>query len=180
MIYLISDLHLDHKNIIKYCNRPFSSAEEMNRTIIDNWNEVVKEDDFVYLVGDLAFGRKKTKIQYWLKKLNGNVILLIGNHDKGYLKSVPHADKCVLSYKRKEFLLIHDPEKVRKWDGWVIHGHEHNNKPEKYPFINEKNKTINVSVELINYTPILIDFLVDRMDKIVYWEEIDKEPVPKN
>ena len=39
------------------------------------------------------------------------------------------------------------------------------------------NKTINVSVELINYTPVSIDFLVDRMDEIVYWEAIDKEPV---
>jgi len=112
-----------------------------------------------------------------LKRLNGNVILLLGNHDKGYLKSVPHADKCVLSYKGKRFLLIHDPEKVRKWDGLVIHGHEHNNEPEKYPFINGKSKTINVSVELINYTPVSIDFLVDRMDEIVYWEAIGKEPV---
>lgn len=77
MIYLISDLHLDHKNIMRYCDRPFSSVEEMNRTIIDNWNEVVEEDDFVYLVGDLAFGRRRSKMRYWLKKLNGNVILIL-------------------------------------------------------------------------------------------------------
>ncbi len=69
MIYLISDLHLVHKNIIRYCNRPFSSVEEMNRTLIDDGNKVVKEDDFVYLVGDLGLGRKKTKIRYWLKKI---------------------------------------------------------------------------------------------------------------
>ncbi|MGB2842238.1 MAG: metallophosphoesterase [Halobacteriota archaeon] len=179
MIYLISDLHLDYKNIIKYCDRPFSSVEEMNRTIIDNWNEVVNEDDFVYLVGDLAFGRKRTKIRYGLKKMNGNIILLLGNHDKGYLKSVPHAEKCVLTYGGKKFLLIHDLGKVREWDGWIIHGHEHNNKPEKYPFMNGKNKTINVSVELINYSPISIDFLVDKIDNTIYWEAIDKEPAYK-
>ncbi len=177
MIYLISDLHLDHKNIMRYCDRPFSSVEEMNRTIIDNWNEVVEEDDFVYLVGDLAFGRRRSKMRYWLKKLNGNVILILGNHDKGYLDSIVHADKCVLFYKGKKFLLIHDPKMVNSGDDWVIHGHEHNNKPEKYPFMNGKNRTINVSVELINYTPISLDFLVDRMEDVVYWKAIDKEPV---
>ena len=177
MIYLISDLHLDHKNIIRYCDRPFSSVEEMNRTIIDNWNEVVEEDDFVYLVGDLAFGRRRSKMRYWLKKLNGNVILILGNHDKGYLDSIVHADKCVLFYKGKKFLLIHDPKMVNSGDDWVIHGHEHNNKPEKYPFMNGKNRTINVSVELINYTPISLDFLVDKMEDVVYWKAIDKEPV---
>ena len=177
MIYLISDLHLDHKNIMRYCDRPFSSVEEMNRTIIDNWNEVVEEDDFVYLVGDLAFGRRRSKMRYWLKKLNGNVILILGNHDKGYLDSIVHADKCVLFYKGKKFLLIHDPKMVNSGDDWVIHGHEHNNKSEKYPFMNGKNRTINVSVELINYTPISLDFLVDRMEDVVYWKAIDKEPV---
>ena len=177
MIYLISDLHLDHKNIMRYCDRPFSSVEEMNRTIIDNWNEVVGEDDFVYLVGDLAFGRRRSKMRYWLKKLNGNVILILGNHDKGYLDSIVHADKCVLFYKGKKFLLIHDPKMVNSGDDWVIHGHEHNNKPEKYPFMNGKNRTINVSVELINYTPISLDFLVERMEDVVYWKAIDKEPV---
>jgi calcineurin-like phosphoesterase family protein len=162
---------------MRYCDRPFSSVEEMNRTIIDNWNEVVEEDDFVYLVGDLAFGRRRSKMRYWLKKLNGNVILILGNHDKGYLDSIVHADKCVLFYKGKKFLLIHDPKMVNSGDDWVIHGHEHNNKPEKYPFMNGKNRTINVSVELINYTPISLDFLVDRMEDVVYWKAIDKEPV---
>jgi len=44
-------------------------------------------------------------------------------------------------------------------------------------FINSENKTINVSVELINYTPVSIDFLVDMMDEIVYGETVDEEPV---
>jgi len=70
MIYLISDLHLDHKSIISYCNRPFSSVEEMNRTIIDNRNKVVKEDDFVYLASNLGLGRKKTKNTVLAEKRN--------------------------------------------------------------------------------------------------------------
>ena len=44
-IYVTSDTHFNHKNIIEYCNRPYSSVEEMNKAIIDNWNSVVKDED---------------------------------------------------------------------------------------------------------------------------------------
>ena len=49
-IFLISDLHLDHYNIIKYCNRPFSSVREMNYLIVNNWNTTVKDNDIVYFL----------------------------------------------------------------------------------------------------------------------------------
>ena len=60
MIYLSGDLHFNHSNIIKYCNRPFKNVEEMNRVIIDNWNALIKFDDTVYHLGDFAFGNRKT------------------------------------------------------------------------------------------------------------------------
>ena len=53
--FFTSDLHLGHKNIIKYCNRPFSSLEEMNRIIIRRWNERVKVEDIVFVIGDFCF-----------------------------------------------------------------------------------------------------------------------------
>ena len=56
MIYLTSDLHFNHMNILKYEpeSRPFSSIEEMNEVIIQNWNEVVKISDTVYVLGDMS------------------------------------------------------------------------------------------------------------------------------
>lgn len=78
MNYLISDLHLNHANIIKYCGRPFRNVEEMNATLVGNWNRVVKEDDTVFFLGDLAFGRDPLS---WLEELNGHIVLIKGSHD---------------------------------------------------------------------------------------------------
>jgi len=71
-IFFTGDLHLDHANIIKYCKRPFSDVEEMNRTLISNWNNTIGKKDTVYFLGDLAFGRGSRTTDYWLEKLNGN------------------------------------------------------------------------------------------------------------
>ena len=163
-VFLTGDLHLNHANIIRYCNRPFYSAREMNKTLVHNWNRTVKKDDTVFFLGDLAFGRNKGKICYWLNKLNGRVFLIRGNHDRGNLKPALYFDRCIITYKGTNFLLIHDPDKVANWNGWTIHGHHHNNHLEKYPFINRTNKTINVSVELTDYKPISLGSLLDSLD----------------
>ena len=160
MIYVISDTHLNHKNIIKYCNRPFSSVEEMNNTILRNWNKTVKDNDFVYLVGDLCFdGKRGVTAADWLDRLNGEVLLIRGNHDKSGV------ERCFLEYKGYEFLLVHRPYDRDGWNKWVISGHVHNNLPEKYPFINYNNKNINVCVEFLDYTPISIDRIIEEIEK---------------
>lgn len=157
-IFLISDLHLDHTNIIRYCNRPFSSTEEMNNTIIKNWNRVVKKDDVVYFIGDLGFGRNSRPIDYWLKKLNGNIIFIRGNHESSTKFKLWNYKK--LKYKHINFYLVHDSKDAPKdWNGWIIAGHHHNNNLREFPFINGEKRTINVGVELINYTPLDIDDL---------------------
>ena len=58
-IWFIADPHFDHKNIIKYCERPFNTVEEMNQTLIERWNSVVKKDDKVFCIGGFFLFVKK-------------------------------------------------------------------------------------------------------------------------
>ena len=56
MIYVISDTHFSHNNIIEYCDRPYKNTLEMNQDIIKKWNSVVTENDIVFHLGDVGFG----------------------------------------------------------------------------------------------------------------------------
>lgn len=80
-LFFTSDTHFDHKNIIKYCSRPWSTVEEMNQSIIDNWNSVVTPEDTVFHLGDVSFGGNTNLINY-VSQLNGHIILIKGNHDR--------------------------------------------------------------------------------------------------
>ena len=79
-IFFTSDTHFGHSKIIDYCKRPFSSIEEHDKTLIQNWNNVVGQDDTVFHLGDFAYGNSKF-ISNIIKQLNGNIILIKGNHD---------------------------------------------------------------------------------------------------
>jgi calcineurin-like phosphoesterase family protein len=82
-VFLTSDTHFFHENIIKYCKRPFHDVTEMNRFMTNRWNEVVSKNDLVIHLGDVSAGVKenKEKLKKLLKSLNGTKILIRGNHD---------------------------------------------------------------------------------------------------
>jgi calcineurin-like phosphoesterase family protein len=154
-IWLISDTHFDHANIIRYCGRPFDSVEIMNRTMLDNWNNTVAPDNLVYFLGDMTFGRNHREAGYWLSRLNGRKIFVRGSHDwreeingDNILKVV---DIETIQVEGVSFLLIHDAfsPAVNSWDGWIIHGHTHNHTPSL-----NNGRRINVSVEVIGYKPV--------------------------
>ena len=79
-IYFTSDTHFSHEAIIKYCCRPFKTVEKMDEALVKNWNEVVPEDGIVFHLGDVGFGQPKY-INDILRRLNGKIYLVIGNHD---------------------------------------------------------------------------------------------------
>ena len=91
MVFFTSDLHLGHRNIIRLCNRPFSSIDEMDQRLIEKWNEKVTDADTVYILGDLMFRNEKPPEEY-LRQLRGKKHLIIGNHDRAWIK------KCNLSF----------------------------------------------------------------------------------
>ena len=166
-VFVISDLHLDHANIITYCQRPFDSVREMNEVLIKNWNNVVKPDDLVFFVGDMALGSSDE----YIAVLNGNIYFIWGNHDETSDPDSMHAS-VPYSYKGIDFLFIHEPEMTpSEFKGWVIHGHHHNNNLKKFPFFDPDKKRINVSVELVKYQPVSLDYIhcliIDRHEKIV-------------
>lgn len=79
-IWFTSDLHFGHKNIIKFCNRPWKTTEEMDEALITNWNSVVGEKDIVFDLGDFAFATN-SRWKELIQKLNGKHYLILGNHD---------------------------------------------------------------------------------------------------
>ena len=79
-IFLIGDCHFGHRNIIKYCNRPFRDIEDMTEKLIKNWNSVVGKNDIIYVVGDFALCGKQKIIEIG-NLLNGRKRLILGNHD---------------------------------------------------------------------------------------------------
>ncbi len=187
-VYFIGDTHFDHKNIIRYCRRPFSSVTEMNNTIKNNWNGTVGDNDMVYFLGDWAFGWRHKPAKYWKRQLKGNIVSIRGSHDRK-AGGIQFRDFEELHVNGYDFLLIHNPnpgdkrqtekqkQKLQNWHGWVIHGHVHNNKMDGYPFINGERKTINVGVELIDYNPVSLEYLLSlNLGSIKRMRTIDSRP----
>ena len=166
-IYFISDTHLYHENIIKYCNRPFKDSLEMNDAIINNWNKVVRSDDIVYHLGDISL--RIDNLEEIVKKLNGKIYLIKGNHERKNSGFYRKLGLEVLPTKTKlddyQVILSHRPIDDKEIpDGYInIHGHIHN-KPLDSMF--NPLKHICVAVEKIDYTPIEINELLKVKNKI--------------
>jgi len=166
MIFYTSDLHLGHKNIIKLCNRPFFTLEEMNDTLISNWNNRITNADSIYIVGDLMF-LSATDPDELLMRLKGKKHLIIGNHDKSWMRKVD-LDKHfvsidslkVFSNGRCKITLCHYP--MMSFEGkYLIYGHIHNNMPPTFgPLLRTMENAINACVEVNNYTPATFDELI--------------------
>lgn len=181
-VWLTSDTHFHHANIIHYANRPFGDIDEMDRMLVDNWNGTIRNGDPVYFLGDFCF-----REQGIMTILNGRKIMIRGNHDTALSYRMHRYLK--VRHKDIQFLLMHDPGEFTRmpglqgYTGWLIHGHTHNNHPEEYPLINYENCTVNVCVEMTNYAPVALDTIARLITEngdpagIGYEERLERMPV---
>jgi calcineurin-like phosphoesterase family protein len=141
MILFTADHHFGHANIIKHCNRPFTSVEEMDAALLVNWNNAVKPADTVYILGDLFF-RNAVSTSDYLQQMNGKKYLIIGNHDKDWMKKTDlqryfeSVERMMeISDGAHKITLCHYP--LMTWNSiakgaYMIHGHIHENTDADY------------------------------------------------
>ncbi len=112
--FMTSDLHFFHANILKYCDRPFSSVEEMHETIIARWNAVVPEDGIVLFCGDLYFNKRdKEAMRAILLRLNGEKIWALGNHDNS--DTVSGLEDLFIKIDKRISIRVKDDEVAEGW-----------------------------------------------------------------
>ena len=170
MIYFTSDTHFGHKNIIKLCNRPFKDLDEMNNKLIHNWNSRVKEGDTIFHLGDFCFKNSneergegiRVNAKGWLSKLNGNIIVVKGNHDNNNSMNTP-IERIEIKYGGKKILLIHNSDDYEYKKGefdLILCGHIHQaweqEKIKKIPIVN-------VGIDVWDYRPVSINKILDRI-----------------
>lgn len=130
-IHFTSDLHFGHYNIIKYDERPFWSVEEMDAELIKNWNEKVQLNDTVYILGDISWYGKERTAEI-LDQLNGDKILIRGNHDAVCMKLQDRFAE-IHDYKEIEvdgipLVLCHYPIPLfnkHYYGAYMLYGHVH-------------------------------------------------------
>jgi calcineurin-like phosphoesterase family protein len=174
-VFLTSDTHFGHVNICKFTNydgsktRPWDSVEEMDEDMVKRWNDTVGPNDKVYHLGDVVINRKSLQI---LDRLNGDKVLIKGNHDIFKLNDYTKYFRDVRAYHvMNGCILSHIPvhkDSIARF-GANIHGHLHANRVMKtkgfWPF---KKKVIDpsyfcVCVEQTDFRPILFEDVIKRI-----------------
>lgn len=161
-IFFTSDHHFGHANIIRFCNRPFESADEMNEELIRRWNEKVPPDGIVYHLGDFALCRDD-EFNHIAGRLNGTIYLIAGNHDSAALNN-RRSFKWIKDYYE---LKVNDPGckngvqrivlfhyAMRVWRGhnrgvWHLYGHSHSNLPDL-----EDSLSFDIGVDCHDFYPL--------------------------
>ena len=150
--YVYADPHFYHKNIIEYTQRPFTSIQEMNETIINNHNTMINKRDKVFILGDFCLAGKDKTIAL-AQRLKGYKILILGNHDKGrslqFWYEVGFQE--VIKYPiivQKQYVFSHEPMPMSQSTPYInVHGHIHNN-------VLDSTKHRNVSLDVTDFNPV--------------------------
>lgn len=159
--FVTSDTHFGHANILQYCNRQFKDVEEMNKTIIDRWNERVSNEDTVFFLGDFCFKRSSEAptgnvFEYYRNKLKGNIIFVRGNHDDNN-GTKSKLEGALIKHGKLYMYLCHKP--INAMGKFNLVGHIHN-KARTWKF--KDMYFVNCCVEMWNYYPINLDTIIGK------------------
>ena len=183
-IFFTSDLHFSHKNAIGFDQRPYFTVSEMNEDLIQRWNVKVGKGDLVYVLGDMFWQNDCEFIQNTLKRLNGQIVLIKGNHDrwlhnaenKKLLAGVKDYDDIKVTLKDgtiKRCILSHYPihfYNAHYYGAIMLYGHVHDTKEyaltkEVTELMNKRDCPVemyNVFCGLYDYTPVTLDEILER------------------
>lgn len=165
--WFTADFHLGHANIIRYCNRPFATVEEMDRAILDRLNASVKVNDVLYFLGDFCMGSQARVIAYRRRIRCEEILTVPGNHDRQArkLKEEFHwLDNLVeVSIHGHPIVLCHYA--LRVWNqsnrgSWHLYGHSHGRLPEM-----PASLSMDVGVDTHDFRPWHYDEIDDLMRK---------------
>lgn len=184
MIWFSSDRHFDHKNIIKYCQRPFAvdrmnptqeEAKAMSEFLIAEHNKLVKPDDTYFDMGDVAYCTTYDRALECWRRLNGKKHLITGNHDQlmaevhanhpelfaGYYALPDPSVKCIVEKQIEGQIIIMSHYALREWHHdlrgtWHLFGHTH-------AFLPPFGKSMDVGVDAMNYRPVSFDEIKEFM-----------------
>lgn len=81
-VYLTSDLHFGHRNVIRFCDRPYVDEKDMATGLIKNWNDTVKPNDFIFSLGDFSWWTGRHEVKKLVEQLHGKKYFIPGNHCK--------------------------------------------------------------------------------------------------
>lgn len=183
-VFFTGDLHFGHENVIRFDNRPYKSVDEMNEDLIQKWNNKVSPGDIVYVLGDLIWKTYNESAADLIKRLNGQIILIKGNHDR-FLHNAK-AKKALSGIKDYDLIDVtlnnNDIKKVflshyftpfynsHFYGGIHLHAHSHNTQEHFEELriakdLNERgfpNKIYNVGCMHWNYEPVTLDEILER------------------
>jgi len=169
-VYFTADPHFGHQNIIRYCGRPFASAEEMDRVLLQRINAVVQPTDTLYILGDFCLGvPDRLQAAKWYREQIAcrQVHLIWGNHDPSedaefaaLFSSTAHL--LNLRFAGQRLTLCHYA--MRAWDkshhgAWQLYGHTHGNLREEPLLWN-----MDVGVDCWNFYPISLEQVAQVME----------------
>lgn len=173
-IYFSSDPHFNHNKDFIFSERGFSSIEEMNETIIKNYNSIITDEDDLYILGDLCLGDLEEG-KKCISQLNGKIHIVLGNHDtdnriemyKTLPKVVEIKEAIRLKYKKYHFFLTHFPcltgnlqKETLKQMTLNLYGHTH----QTTNFYENNFFMYHVGCDSHNCTPILLEDIIDEMN----------------